>query len=486
MDEAAWYRSFRLAGQRKVPLQHLPGDTVHRMLSSPPGVFSEQVVLANVLWLTRQDDFVDAVVNLPVKAFADNRHQVIAGAITALHSSGNPCDLATVTDYLDRTKTLDMAGGFSYVRSLDSTGLLVEAKSEHLDAINASYRRREARTCYLEAIGRIDSGEDPGQATDWLIERIEQLGSAAPNSSSMFDARITEALAEIKNRRDNPDSGCPTGWAELDAHLGGGWRPGQYAAVGARPGVGKSVVAVGWVRAAARAGHGTCVYSLEMPADEVTMRIIAAEGYVPYRPMQSGKPFNLDEDIDAEDTERMYSTAAAIRTWPLLIDDTGGLPMSEIRRRSAAFKRAREQEGAEHPLSLIIIDLLGLVGQEEGHRLDERGFLQELNKQCKNMAKQLRCAVISMAHLNRDAADAAHIPQLKDFKGSGGYEEYADIGIALTRSDAVDAGAERDDTHLRAHLLKFRQGENGKVFTRSWEGAYMTTADPNEGYNDVA
>src|SRR5664279_1559829 len=450
MDEAAWYRSLRIAGQRKVPLQHPPGDTVQPMLSSPPGVFSEQVVLANVLWLTRQDDFVDAVVNLPVKAFADNRHQVIAGAITALHSSGNPCDLATVTDYLDRTKTLDMAGGFSYVRSLDSTGLLVEAKSEHLDAINASYRRREARTCYLEAIGRIDSGEDPGQATDWLIERIEQLGSPAPNSSSMFDARITDALAEIKNRRDNPDSGCPTGWAELDTHLGGGWRPGQYAAVGARPGVGKSVVAVGWVRAAARAGHGTCVYSLEMPAD---------------------------------DTERMYSTAAAIRTWPLLIDDTGGLPMSEIRRRSAAFKRAREQERAEHPLSLIIIDLLGLVGQEEGHRLDERGFLQELNKQCKNMAKQLRCAVISMAHLNRDAADAAHIPQLKDFKGSGGYEEYADIGIALTRSDAVDAGAERDDTHLRAHLLKFRQGENGKVFTRSWEGAYMTTADPNEGYN---
>lgn len=451
-------------------------------MTSP--TYSEQVLLANVLYVNPGGELADRMLSHPVDVFADSRNRAIAAAVHQLRSEHSTIDAATVMDSLSRTGRLDRAGGQQYIVGLSDSGLAVEAANAHLEAVIDRWRRTTTSTLLVEGQQRIERGEDPADVARWLGSAVDALGTAGVDASAMVTSAIREALALVETRRSDTSVGIPTGWSKFDDHIGG-FRPGQLIVVGARPRVGKSVVSIGWASAAAAAGHGVCLFSLEMPREEVGLRLIAANGWLPFTPMFRGQPFSDNPDFDEQLNQRMRDTAHAVSQWPLLIADRAGMSVSEMRRQAAEFRRERVKAGADNPLSLVIIDYLALASPEPGTRPhDRRLFIEEATRACKSMAKDLGCAVVVMAQLNRNADDQTREPALSDLRESGSYEQDADMVVLLRREIAtkMESGdpsdAEPADPNLHARLAKFRQGEAGIDFVRAWHGAYMTTDDP--------
>lgn len=451
-----------------------------------PSAYSEKVILANLLYMGVSDsELAEKVFTHPVDIFADTRNRAVATALKELRGEGHHADVATTLDLLARTGRLDKAGGQQYVVGLANTDLLVDATAQHVDAVVDRWRRNTTDTLIAESQQRLARGEDPSDVTRWLAGMVDSLGAGGIGDEVMIDAGVDEALQLVNDRRSTDTEGLPSGWAELDAHTGG-FRPGQLVVVGARPGVGKSVVATGWAAAAAKAGHGVCLFTLEMTRAEVALRMLAAEAWLSFTRLFRGKALSDDPVIAEQLDERLREAAEAASRWPMAIIDRASIDMAEIRRQSAAFKRSRMKAGASNPLSLVVIDYLGLAAPDQGTRFsDRRQFIEHATRECKNMAKDMGCTVVVLAQLNRGAADQSREPAMSDLRESGSYEQDADV-ILLLRREGMPSEAQEDQrpaaspetTFLHARLAKFRQGEAGNDFTRVWYGQHLTTDEP--------
>lgn len=452
---------------------------------------SEQIVLAHILFGQADPLLIGDVVATNPAVFTDPRHRTIWQAAGELISRGDEPTVGLVESHLGDTGRLGNAGGPGFFTGLASTiaQLVVEDAHEHFEMMVGLLRRTQGQELARQAQQRISEGEDPDSVMSWLQAAMRTIATIqAVDPAMLMRSVIDSVLHEIESEQQQTIPRIPTGWQALDQHLGGGFRPGNLVVVAARPGVGKSVVGVSWAMAAARGGHSVALFSLEMPSTEVGKRMIAARGYLPYTPMRDGTRFSADPDYNDELTSRMHQTAAELAQLPLMVDDAGGITMSRIRQVAAAFKRDQENAGHPNPLSLVVIDYLALVAAESGSRFpSRREFIEDLTRRCKVMARELGCAVVVLAQLNRGASNP---PQLTDLRESGSYEQDADVVMLLWREDAVNTGGANPDPDLHCWLAKFRQGESNRDFARAWEGMYMTTADPDEGrttiHNDPA
>lgn len=446
-------------------------------LGAAATTFGERVILGNLLYLDPADPFVDQVLGMPEAVFTDSRNRCVLGAIRALRRAGQGTDVATVINHLGTTGQLTRVGGDPYLLSLTDTSLVVEAKTDHLEHLHAAWRRREAAQLIAALQERVSLGADPLDAATALRDAVAGLGGLDGGADLMVAAHTPVAVTEILDRRRGSRTGIPTGWPELDA-LTGGWHPQELITVGARAGAGKSVAVLGFAAAAAGAGYGTILFTPEMSANEVMMRLIAAQAMLPYTPMYRGEPFYRDdEDRSTEADTRMFDAADAIAEWPFAIADGSSISMSDIRRITATFKRDRERQGAAHPLSVVVVDYLGLVTPEPGKGREMRHEqVSSMIRDCKIMAGQMNCTVIIACQLNRGAATATRMPTMSELKESGGYEEHSNVVLLLHRGEAIDPAAVQApiDPDLHVIVPKNRSGPQSE-FTRAWYGRYMAT-----------
>lgn len=407
-------------------------DTGRRLAERipPHNVEAEQSLLGS-MFLS-----VDAVENcVPIvraEDFYRPAHQKIYAAIVHLHSRGEPVDQVTVAARLESTGELDAAGGKPYL--LDVASMVpTAANAEYYARIvkrTSMLRQLIEAAASIQALGYEnpdDIGETVEQAEKLLFGVTSQRVSSnfRPLSELMEDS--FEEIGHLYERKEHI-TGVPTGFPDLDKILAGMHR-GDLLILAARPSVGKTALALNIAVNAAKAGHPTAVFSLEMSSLQLVQRILCAEARIDSQRLRTG--YLNDEDWPAI-TQAMGRLAAL----PLWVDDTPSISILEVRAKARRLFRDKKD-------GLIVVDYLQLM-QPHGRRAENRQVeIAEISRGLKILAKELDCPVLALSQLSRRVEDRqGKRPQLSDLRESGAIEQDADVVMFIDRN--TDPRAEEE------------------------------------------
>ena len=391
--------------------------------------------------------------------FYSAEHKEIFEAMRSLHISGSPIDLMTLGNELTRRGTLDSVGGAQYllqsmrfVPTTANTRTYIEIvleKSTLRKLISASQRIQEQ--CYSQS--------DPLQTVLHDAERLifdivmkrsgaETLVPIQKVLLSTFDQ--IEELSRLKGRL----SGVPTGLYDLDRMLTG-LHGGELVLVGARPAMGKTSMALGVAQFAAVKGKkSVAIFSMEMPNEQIGMRILCSAANINMQRVRSGM-------LTDDEWVKLGDCVNELSAYRLYIDDTPDLTPSQLRSRC---RRLMMEQG----LDLIVIDYLGLMGTDK--RVENRQLeVSEISRQLKAIALELKIPVLACAQLSRaPAARTDKRPMLSDLRDSGSIEQDADVVLFLHRegyyaSAGAEDGPKPDDNAGEVIIAKQRNGPVGTV-----------------------
>jgi replicative DNA helicase len=299
-----------------------------------------------------------------------------------------------------------------------------------------------------------NEGDVGGGEVDEIVDRAQAEIYEVTERRTSEDYVILEEL--LQPTMDEIDAiamaggraaGVPTGFADLD-NLTNGLHPGQMIIVAARPGIGKSTLALDIARHAAVKHRKTAViFSLEMSKTEITMRLLSAEAGIRLSQMRSGS-------MSEQDWEKIVRRMTEISDAPLFIDDSPNMTMMEIRAKARRLKQRND-------LKLIVVDYLQLM--TSGKRVESRQQeVSEFSRQMKLLAKELEVPVIAISQLNRGPEQRTDKrPMLSDLRESGSLEQDADMVILVHRPDASEA----DDPRAGEADLIVAKHRNGPTAT---------------------
>jgi replicative DNA helicase len=429
----------------------------------PHDLLAEQSALGGML--LSKDAVADVIEAVRGVDFYIPKHEVVFEAILTLYSHGEPTDVIAVTDELTKTGELQRAGGAEYLHTL--TGLVPTAANAGYYASivqeKAVLRRLVEAGTRIVQMGYASEGEVVDLVNNAQAEIYGVTGAETAEDYVPLVEAISTAVDEIEHARgsDGEMAGVPTGFTDLD-ELTNGLHPGQLVIVAARPGLGKSTLALDFARAASIGHHAPSIFfSLEMGRSEIAMRLLAAEASIPMHRLRKG-------DMDQPDWNKLATKRVEIADAPLYIDDSPNLTLVEIR---AKCRRLSQKVG----LKLVVIDYLQLM--TSGKKVESRQQeVSEFSRALKLLAKELQVPVVALSQLNRGPEQRADKkPALSDLRESGSLEQDADIVILLHREDAYD----RD--HPRAGeadliVAKHRNGRQDTIAV-SFAGMYSRFSD---------
>ncbi|WP_180953297.1 replicative DNA helicase [Brevibacterium ihuae] len=420
-------------------------------LRTPPqDLEAEQSVLGAML--LSKDAIADVVEGMRGEDFYKPAHETIYECILDLYARGEPADAVTVANSLSKAGALARIGGAAYLHTL---------MSSVPTAANAGFygtivRERALLRRLVEAGTRIvQMGYDAEGDTDELVNRaqseIYQVTERRTAEDYVLLKEILETTAqEIERSGDHEGdtAGVPTGFTEFD-QLTNGLHPGQMIVIAARPGVGKSTLALDMVRSAAiHSNQTTVIFSLEMGRIELTMRLLSAESSIKLQDLRRG-------ELTPQDWTTLASTMARINEAPLFIDDSPNMALTEIRAKCRRLKQ-------QHDLQMVVIDYLQLMSS--GKRVESRQQeVSEFSRSLKLLAKELEVPVIALSQLNRSSEQRTDKrPMISDLRESGSIEQDADMVLLIHREDMYD----KESPHAgEADIIvaKHRNGPTGDI-----------------------
>lgn len=402
------------------------------------GLFVSPVTFADVAGIVKEADFFDV------------NHRVIFATMTALVSQGKEIDLVVVLDALESQGMLGSAGGMAYLATL-ARDTPSAANVRSYAAIIRNHAQRRALVNLGVQIGQWTLADTDAEATTNRLRRaMEALdgGSSTDGPRLLADLLpgVLERLDERANRSPGTRLGAPTGLADVDDLLDG-LCPGRLYVAAGRPGSGKSVFGLQTLRAVVTAGHDALLFTLEMPAEEVIHRMLAAEQPLNYGQLQAAR---LSED----DWSGLVDTVTRLRPAQLWIDDSSQLAIADLLSRARRRQRQR-------PLGLVVVDYLGLVKGDYGeNRVLEIG---SITRSLKALAKELNCPVLLLAQLNRTLEQRGDKrPILSDLRESGSVEQDADVVMCLYR-DELHNPESPDKGCAELLVRKNRAGKTGVI-----------------------
>ena len=356
-----------------------------------------------------------------------------------------------------RPGSLGRVGGAVYLRTLMATvptaanaGFYAQIVAE-----KAILRRLvEAGTRIVQLGYGGNEGDVGGGEVDEIVDRAQaEIYEVTERRTSEDYVVLEELLQPTMDEIDaiamagGQAAGVPTGFADLD-NLTNGLHPGQMIIVAARPGIGKSTLALDIARHAAVKHRKTAViFSLEMSKTEITMRLLSAEAGIRLSQMRSGS-------MSEQDWQKIVRRMTEISDAPLFIDDSPNMTMMEIRAKARRLKQRND-------LRLIVVDYLQLM--TSGKRVESRQQeVSEFSRQMKLLAKELEVPVIAISQLNRGPEQRTDKrPMLSDLRESGSLEQDADMVILVHRPDAWEA----DDPRAGEADLIIAKHRNGPTTT---------------------
>jgi replicative DNA helicase len=414
-----------------------PRDEVARLRVPPHSIEAEQSVLGGLLldnnaWDKAGDLLADG-------DFYRHEHRLIYAAIGGLVAATKPADVLTVYEHLQSLGKADEVGGLAYINDLAQSVPSAANIRRYAEIVRDRAVMRQLVTAADQIATQAFNPQ--GRSADDVLEFAQSILGAMERRKAAQQPRTVEAvvmqrLAHIEAVADGSEApGWPTGLPWLDRALNGGLRPGLVYCLAARPGIGKTSLALQLGRRQAADGRPVLVLSQEMPEGELADRLLSSVGHIDYGDLQIGK-------MSQEQWSRLAEAVDETRKLPMWIDDQPALGMSEIRIK------ARQVKG----LRVLVLDYLQLC---QGTADTRNSQIEEITRGLKALAKQLGVAVIVLSQLNRDAAKrAGGEPALANLRDSGAIEQDIDVALMMWRIN---------DRLIGFKVEKNRQGRLGRI-----------------------
>ncbi|WP_069164543.1 replicative DNA helicase [Nocardia altamirensis] len=416
----------------------------------PHDLVAEQSVLGGMM--LSKDAIADVVEIAGPSDFYKPAHQTIYDTILDLYARGEPADPVTVAGSLVRRGELKRIGDAPYLVTLTQTVPTAANANYYAEIVKEKATLRRLIEAGTRIVQYGYAAED--QDVDEIVDRAQaEIYDVTERRSSDDILPLADLLQPTLTELDaiaagGGVGGVPTGFTELDA-ITNGFHPGQLIIIAARPGHGKSTLAMDVMRSCSiKHGLANVIFSLEMSRSEIVMRLLSAEAKVKLADMRAGR-------MSDADWTRLATRMAEIGDAPLYVDDSPNMTMMEIRAKA---RRLRQR----HDLNLVVVDYLQLM--TSGKRTENREQeVAEFSRNLKLLAKELDVPVIAVSQLNRGPEQRADKrPMVSDLRESGGIEQDGDMVILLHRPDAYD----RDDPRGgEADLIlgKHRNGPTGTI-----------------------
>ncbi len=440
-------------------------DNATQALKIPPhSVEAEQSVLGGLMLDNNAWEQVADV--LVEKDFYRRDHQLIFNAIEHLMEKAQPVDVVTLAEYHDQRGELDKVGELAYLGTL--------ARNTPSAANIAAYANIVRERSILRQLIQIGNnianmaftpeGRNSEEMLDTAERHVFEIAEKGAKRGGGF-VQVKEVLSSVVDRidqlfeQDSGITGLPTGFIDFDEQTSG-LQPADLIIVAGRPSMGKTTFAMNIAEnAAIQAKAPVAIFSMEMPADSLAMRMLSSLGRIDQHRLRTGK-------LNDEDWPRLTSAIQLLNDAPLFIDDTGGLSPTELRARARRLKR-------EHGLSLIVVDYLQLMqGSSNGRQAENRATeISEISRSLKALAKELNVPVIALSQLNRSLEQRPNKrPVMSDLRESGAIEQDADIIVFIYRDEVYNEdSAEKGKAEII--ISKQRNGPIGKI-DLTFQGKY--------------
>ncbi len=417
----------------------------------PQNIEAEQAVLGAIF--LEPSSITVASEILEPEDFYRSAHEKIFYHMLKLNDSGEAVDLITVTEQLQAAKQLEDIGGVSYLSEL-AASVPTAANIDYYAKIVAekSLLRRLIKTATSIAQ---DGYAREDEVDELLTEAEKKIMEVSQRNNSGTFQDIKDVLVktydqiEVLHNRKGDITGIPTGFAELD-RMTAGFQKNDLIIVAARPSVGKTAFALNIAQnVATKTSENVAIFSLEMGAEQLVMRMLCAEGNIDAQRLRTG---SLTDD----DWRKLTMAMGSLSRAGIYIDDTPGIRINEIRAKCRRLKQ-------EHGLGMILIDYLQLI-QGSGHSRENRQQeVSEISRSLKGIARELQVPVIALSQLSRGVEQRQDKrPMMSDIRESGSIEQDADIVAFLYRDDYYDKESENKNI-IEIIIAKQRNGPVGTV-----------------------
>ncbi len=382
-------------------------ETVEKLL--PQNIEAECGVLGSIIIdpeaIVQVSDFLHA------DDFYRDVHRTIYEVILQLYEEHEPADFITICDELERRNKLEEVGGASYITSLINQ----VPTSGNVEFYGRIVERTAILRRLIHAAGQIAAiAYEEGDA-DIALDKAEQLIFNISQRHARSDfAHMRDILAEYVNKLDQLHErrgmivGVPTGFTDLD-RLTGGLQKSDLIVLAARPGIGKSSLALSLAHNAALKYHNSiAVFSLEMSKDQLAQRLLSMDAGIDQQRLRTGR-------IEEDEWDRIVYAMDTLSEANIWIDDTASISTMEMRSKARRLQ-------AEHGIDLIIVDYLQLMQATIGGRRNENRVqeISEISRSLKGLARELNVPVLALAQLSRAVESRqSKVPQLSDLRESG-------------------------------------------------------------------
>ncbi|MBQ7225153.1 MAG: replicative DNA helicase [Clostridia bacterium] len=422
----------------------------------PYSIDAEQSVLGSILVDPECFDEVSQI--LKADEFYHDIHRQIYEVMQGFSLSSKPIDVITlVNNLVGEGLYEDEAAARSYIKLLVD---IVPSSANARDYAKIVHDKSVLRRLIVAAEEIERDAYSEGDEVESIVDVAEQrIFDIAQNNQTRDFIHVRDAIMQTYERlnmlRDAPEDalGVQSGYADLDKYIVG-FGKGDLVIVGARPGVGKTSFCLNLgANIAKKSKKAVCMFSLEMSAEQLVSRLLAAEGMVDSYKMRSGK-------LENDDWEKIANAASVLSETEIYIDDTTGVNVTAMKGKLRRIKN----------LGLVIVDYLQLMETEkkrkDGSRVNE---VAEITRGLKIMGKELGVPIIVCSQLSRGTDKEKKRPVLSDLRESGSIEQDADMVIFLSR-DYYGEDPEKANL-VEVIVAKNRHGETGTV-EMSWLGQY--------------
>lgn len=435
---------------------------------------AEQAVLGGLM--LDNDRWDEVILQISPEDLFSRPHRMVFRVMAELAGEGLPLDLITITERLENRGDLEQCGGFAYLAEMSKNTPSAANILAYAGVVAEKSRLRQLMTVGNSLLSDVQAPKASSagilESAEGKLFNIAEQGAMQLNSETGVNEALDKLLTQLESMSASDGlTGTPTGFSELDA-MTCGLQPGDLALLAARPSMGKTSLAMAACTAAvsAKPDDHVFVFSLEMPSEQLMMRLLAMEGRVELSRLRSG-------NMDDEDWARVSEATGRIIEWKnrLIIDDTSYQTPATLRARARRYVRKYGRP------SLIMLDYLQLVrSPEQENRTQE---IAEISRSLKALGKELGCPILALSQLNRLVEQRADKrPNNGDLRDSGALEQDADLIMFIYRDEVYNPGT--PDAGVAEIIVgKQRQGPTGTVKVK-FDGRYTLFSEFQEGSYD--
>lgn len=434
-----------------------PDQQLAQLRVPPHSIEAESSVLGGLLLDNGAWDRVADLIN--DSDFYRYEHRLTFSAIAALVNASKPADVVTVYEHLQNLGKADEAGGLAYLNSLAQYVPSAANIRRYAEIVRerAILRKLVAASDEIATNAFNPQGRPVAKILDEAEQKIFKIGEEGSRMKEGFqgmDTLVVDLLDRVQEMADNPNdiTGVPTGFTDLD-RMTSGLQAGDLVVLAARPSMGKTAFAINIAEhVALNEGLPVAVFSMEMGASQLAVRIVGSIGRINQGHLRTGK-------LTDDEWPRLTEAIEKLRNVSLHIDETPGLTPSELR---ANARRLARQCGK---LGLIVVDYLQLMSGSSTSGGDNRATeLGEISRGLKMLAKELQCPVIALSQLNRSVEQRTDKrPMMSDLRESGAIEQDADIIMFIYRDEYYNRETCKEPGVAEIIIGKQRNGPTGTV-----------------------